>query len=151
MTAPSTRRSDTRTDAGTLADTALTNSQVPRRRRGRPPTGTTDLCARCGRPGAKLPGRKFCPACAADYYAQAVAWQEHDALHRYLHERDDLMPGSRHLQKLRVQAKALGIDWRAEPPEPMTFDARLARVTHREPPRKKAAQPVQGVFVGGVV
>lgn len=149
MSTPSTRRSsNTRTDAGALAGTALTNSQGAKRGRGRPATRAPDACSRCGRPGAKLPGRKFCPACAAAYHAQAVAWQERDALHRYLCTRDDL-PNRGHLAKLRAQAKALGVDSRAEPPAPMTYDARLAIITHREPPRRKPAQPKAPALMEG--
>lgn len=136
-TVPTTRRSSgTRASVPAPAGVACTQSQSvsARRGRGRPARGPLDACVRCGQPGAKLPKRRYCPSCEAAYRAEAAAWQEKDALHRYLHTRDDLRSVG-HLATLRKQTKALGIDWHQEPPAPMTFDARKAVLTLRTAPK----------------
>lgn len=68
-------------------------------------------------------------------HKHATGAQERAHLWCYLHTRDDLVPGSRHLQKLRKQARAMHLDWHLEPPPPRTFDQYLAEVTHRAPPK----------------
>ena len=135
----------TRDVASAPAGEACTNSQR-RSQRGRPAQREGDPCLRCGRPGARLPKKRYCADCEAAYRAEATAWQERDGLHRYLHTRDDL-PSVGHLAKLREQAKALGINWRAEPPAITTFDARMAILTGRPPaakprPKRKPAREV---------
>lgn len=113
------------------------NSQAVRRAGGRPPrTQATDLCKKCGQPGAQLPKREYCSACVGTFRTEATAWQERDYLWRYVHCRGDVKPGEseyRQVARLRVEAACQGIDWRQPAPAPLTFDQRMAALTDRAP------------------
>ncbi len=92
-------------------------------------------CGRCGSPQTKKGTRRscgYCVTCEALYHQEATQWQERDYLWRWLHTRADVAPEEREYRtvlRLRVAARSMGIDWRAQPPEPMTYDDRLAALT----------------------
>jgi hypothetical protein len=68
-----------------------------------------------------------------------MAWQERDYLHAYLHDRGE--DDGAELRRLRAKAEHLGIDWRHAPPVPLSFDARMGRLSGRAPrtPRRRKA------------
>jgi hypothetical protein len=63
-----------------------------------------------------------------------MAWQARDYLARWLSPRGEDM--GKEATRLKGLAERLGVDWR-HPPEPMTFDERLAILSHRPTPAKR--------------
>ncbi len=120
------------TSATSTTGDDVNNSDATPRGRGRPPNSeATDPCARCGKPGAHLPKREYCPTCVAAFRREATLWQEKDFAWRWLHGRDD--ETGWHIEKVRNWARAQGIDWRKPGPKPLTYDQRMAKLTDRAP------------------
>lgn len=100
-------------------------------------------CRTCGQPQSKngtARGGGYCPTCEQAFRRQASEWQERDYLHAYLFTRQE--EDSHELRHLRTKAERLGIDWRSEPPPPLTFDQRLAQLSGRAPRKPRTRKQV---------
>jgi hypothetical protein len=104
-------------------------------------------CQRCGSIIKRACG--LCSPCETKVRQEATDWQERDYLARWLHGRVDaagkLITDSavvatsadrRCILRLLAKARAQGVDWR-NPPEPLTFDKRLAILTQRTQPKPR--------------
>jgi hypothetical protein len=82
------------------------------------------ICPLCGR-NFRRAGR-LCKPCASRCERQAQAEQERDYLARWLSTRHEDL--SALAERLRAKARALGVDWLRDPPEPVRFKDRMERV-----------------------